>query len=103
MSAEIERAIAEVLAGIEEDCLPKKPVLVPEPPAPRVVAREIKVVPGDPNYSPANQGRVEVSLYEQMYWSAVDRAFCRPLFAEVVSGYDPFARDRMPGFDPEDR
>jgi hypothetical protein len=28
MSAEIERAIAEVLAGIEEDCLPKKPALI---------------------------------------------------------------------------
>jgi hypothetical protein len=103
MSEEIERVIAEVLAGIEEDCLPKKPVLVPEPPAPKVVAREIKVAPGDPNYSPANDGRVRVSIYEQMYWSAVDRTFNPPIFAEVVSGYDPFARDRLPGFDPEDR
>jgi hypothetical protein len=103
MSAEIEKAIAEVLSGIEEDCLPKKPVLVPAAPTPKVVPREVTVAPGDPNYSAANRGMVHVDIYEQLYWSAVDRVFNRPIFAEVVSGYDPFARDRMPGYDPEDR
>ncbi len=101
MSEKIEKIIAEVLAGIEEDCLPKRPVVVPAAPTPKVVAREVRVAPGDPNWSPVNGGRVRANIYEQMYWNAVDRMFSPPRFAEVISGYDPLSRDRMPGYDPE--
>jgi hypothetical protein len=102
MSERIEKIIAEVL-GTLDDCLPPKPVVVPEAPAPKAVVREVQVAPGDPNWSAANRGRVHVGIYEQAYWNAVQRAFNPPLFAEVISGYDPFARGRMPGYDPEDR
>jgi hypothetical protein len=62
---------------------------VTKPPT-KVVAREVRVGPGDPNYNAGNRGRVQVNIYEQLYWSAVDRTFNRPTFAEVVSGYHPF-------------
>jgi hypothetical protein len=91
----IEKIIAEVLEGFEEACLKKiasrKVVLEPASQlSPKVVEKVVTVSPEDPNYDPKNQGRVRVDIYEQMYWSAVDRAFNRPVFAEVVSGYHPF-------------
>ena len=93
----LEKALAALDAAVAE------PEVVPEAPTPRVVPKEVQVNPGDPNYSPANRGRVQVGIYEALYWNTVDRVFNRPIFAEVVSAYDPFAPERMPGFDPEDR
>ena len=92
----LEKALAALDAAVAE------PQAKPETPTPKVVAREVRVNPGDPNYSPANRGRVQVGIYEQLYWSAADRAFSRPIFSEVVSSYNPFSRERMPGFDGED-
>jgi hypothetical protein len=93
----LEKALAALDAAVAE------PQTKPEAPAPKVVAKEVRVSPDDPNYSAANRGRVQVDIYEQMYWSAVDRVFNPPIFAEVVSAYDPFAPERMPGFDEGDR
>jgi hypothetical protein len=89
----LERALAALDAAVAE------PVTKPEAPAPKVVAKEVRVSPDDPNYNDANKGRVQVGVYEVAYWSAVDRMFSRPTFGEVVSAYDPFARERMPGYD----
>jgi hypothetical protein len=89
----LERALAALDAAVAE------PEAKPEAPAPRVVAKEVQVNPGDPNYNDANRGKVQVGIYEQLYWSKVDRVFNPPIFAEVVSAYDPFARERMPGYD----
>src|ERR1700722_1728839 len=94
----LEKALAALDAAVAE------PQAKPETPMPKVVAREVRVNPGDPNYNAANSGRVQVGIYEVAYWNKVDRVFNPPIFAEVVSAYDPFARERMPGFDPgEDR
>jgi hypothetical protein len=93
----LEKALAALDAAAAE------PEATPETPMPKVVAREVRVNPGDPNYNTANKGRVQVGIYEQMYWDRVDRVFSRPIFAEVVSNYNPFSPERMPGFDPEDR
>lgn len=104
MDAETKKLAAQIYAELAETCLPKKPEVVPQAPAPRVVAREVEVSPRDKNYSAATGGKVHVDIYEKLYWNAVDRAFAKPAVAEVVSAYDPFAKSRMPGFDPgEDR
>jgi hypothetical protein len=97
-----EARIAKIFASLRE-ALPKRPEAPPVKPAPRVVEREVRVAPCDPNFSAANGGRVQVDIYEEMYWSAVDRAFNPQRFAEVVSAYDPYAKKLMPGYDPEDR
>jgi hypothetical protein len=101
---ERDKLAAEIYASLQ-DALPKRrPPLEAKPEAPpaRVAEREVRVATWDPNYSPENRGRVRVAIYEELYRQAVDRAFSRPVFAEVVSGYDPFAKQRMPGFDGEE-
>lgn len=43
-------------------------------------------------------------VYDEMYWAEVDRLMAAgpsPV-ALVVSNYNPFARERMPGYDPND-
>jgi hypothetical protein len=73
----------------------------------------VEVAKGDPNYTKENRGQVEVAVRrlapvapppprnvnEEMYWAAVNREFARSPVAEVVHQYDPFARERMPGYD----
>jgi hypothetical protein len=92
----LEKALAALDAAVAE---PPKAVAVP-----RAAVREavVEVSRADPNWTSANRGRVRVGILEQMYWSAVDRAFNPKPFAEVVSGYNPTSRERMPGYDPEE-
>jgi hypothetical protein len=87
----LERALAALDAAVAE---PPRAMMKPQP---RAVVREavVQVSPGDPNWSVQNQGRVKADIYEQMYWQAMDRTFNPPRFAEVVSGYDPYSKERM--------
>jgi hypothetical protein len=101
ISKELEEAFAALDALVAE---PPKVKLGPKAPEPRMRETVVEVGVKDPNWSAANGGRVRVGITEHMYWNAVDRAFNPPIFAEVISGYNPFSKERLPGFDPgEDR
>jgi hypothetical protein len=99
--AKLARAFALVNGAIPKR--PPPPVAKPLPPLPRVAERVVEVAPKDRNYTPENGGRVKVHIYDELYWSAVDAAFARPRFAEVVSSYNPFSPERMKPDAPEDR
>jgi hypothetical protein len=100
-NAEREEKIAKVFARLNAAL--SKRSSAPVKPAPKVMERVVEVASKDKNYRAETGGQVRVTVAcEQAYWDAVDRAFNPPIFAEVVSSYDPFARHRMPGYDPED-
>jgi hypothetical protein len=56
MKADHDKLADEIYESLK-GALPKKPLVVPETPAPRVVAREVRVNPDDPNYNAANKGK----------------------------------------------
>lgn len=116
MTTKLDAALAELEKAIMS--APSARPKVPKPKPKGVIEKAtVQVAKSDPNWSKENRGRVEVEvrriaepvaparrdIYEEMYWRAVDREMAgRPIFSEVVSSYDPFAPERMPGYDGDD-